>query len=192
MERGNYRGLKLLDHVLKVIERVVEKIMREQVDIDDMQFGFMPGRGTTDATVILRQLQEKYMSKDKKLFFAFVDLEKTFDCVPREVIWWSLRKMGVQEWLVKLVQAMYSNARSQVRVGDEYCKMFDVQVGVHQGSVLSPLLFIIVLEALLRNFRSGCPYELLYADNLAIIASSKEELLERLKLWKDGMESKGL
>ena len=100
--------------------------------------------------------------------------------------------MGVQEWLVKLVQEMYANARSQVRVGDEYCEMFDVQVGVHQGSVLSPLLFIIVLEALSRNFRSGCPYELLYADDLAIIASSKEELLERLKLWKDGMESKGL
>ena len=192
MERGNYRGLKLLDHVLKVIERVVEKIMREQVNIDDMQFGFMPGRGTTDAIFILRQLQEKYLSKDRKLFFAFVDLEKAFDRVPREVIWWSLRKLGVEEWLVKLVQAMYSNARSQVRVGDEYSEMFDVKVGVHQGSVLSPLLFIIVLEALSRSFRSSCLYELLYADDLAIIASSKEELLERLKQWKDGMEAKGL
>ena len=79
MERGNYRGLKLLDHALKVIERVVVKIVRKQVNIDDMQFGFMPGRGTTDAIFILRQLQEKYISKDKQLFFAFVDLEKAFD-----------------------------------------------------------------------------------------------------------------
>ena len=192
MERGNYRGLKLLDHALKVIERVVVKIVRKHVNIDDMQFGFMPGRGTTDAIFILRQLQEKYISKDKQLFFAFVDLEKAFDRVPREVIWWSLRKLGVEEWLVKLVQAMYANARSQVRVGDEYSEMFEVGVGVHQGSVLSPLLFIIVLEALSRSFKSGCPYELLYADDLAIIAPTKEELFLRLKQWKNGMESKGL
>ena len=192
MERSNYRGLKLLEHSLKVIERVVEKIIREQVKIDDMQFGFMPGKGTTDAIFILRQLQEKYLSKDKKLFFAFVDLEKAFDRVPRKVIWWSMRKLGIDEWLVKLVQAMYANAKSQVRVGDQYSEAFDVGVGVHQGSVLSPLLFIIVLEALSRSFKSGCPYELLYADDLVIIASTKEELLLRLKQWKNGMESKGL
>ena len=73
---------------------------------------------------------------------AFVDLEKAFDRVPRKVIWWALRKLGVDEWIVRLVQGMYSNARSCVRVGEEYSK-----VGVHQGSVLSRLLFIIVLEA---------------------------------------------
>ena len=127
---------------LKFIERVVEKIIREQVKIDDMQFGFMPGKGTTDAIFILRQLQEKYLSKDKKLYFAFVDLEKAFDRVPRKVIWWSMRKLGIDEWLVKLVQAMYANAKSQVRVGDQYSEAFDVGVGVHQGSVLSPLLLL--------------------------------------------------
>ena len=65
-------------------------------------------------------------------------------------------------------------------------------VGVHQGSVISPLLFIIVLEALSRSFKSGCPYELLYADDLAIIVSFEEELLLQIKKWKDDMESKGL
>ena len=53
LERGNYRGLKLLDHVMKGMERVIEKIIRERISIDDMQFGFMPGRGTTDAIFIL-------------------------------------------------------------------------------------------------------------------------------------------
>ena len=86
LERGNYRGLKLLDHVMKRIERVIEKIIRERISIDDMQFGFMPGRGTTDAIFILRQLQEKHLAKNKKLYFAFVDLEKAFDRVPRKVI----------------------------------------------------------------------------------------------------------
>ena len=90
LERGNYRGLKLLDHVMKGMERVIEKIIRERISIDDMQFGFMPGRGTTDAIFILRQLQEKHLAKNKKLYFAFVDLEKAFDRVPRKVIRWAM------------------------------------------------------------------------------------------------------
>ena len=63
---------------------------------------------------------------------------------------------------------MYKDVRSRVRVGDGYSEEFGVGVGVHQGSVLSPLLFIIVLEALSREFRTGCPWELLYADDLMI------------------------
>ena len=76
LERGNYRGMKLLDHVMKVMERVIETIIRDRIFIDNMQFGFMPGRGTADTIFILRQLQEKYLAKNKKLFFLFVDLEK--------------------------------------------------------------------------------------------------------------------
>ena len=94
---------------------------------------------------------------------AFVDLEKAFDRVPRKVIRWMLRKLGVEEWIVRLVQGMYANARSRVRVGEGYSEDFEVKVGAHQGSVLSPLLFIIVLEALSREFRSGVPWEDLYA-----------------------------
>ena len=63
----------------------MEVLIRDRVDIDAMQFGFMPGRGTTDAIFILRQLQEKYLAKQKVLYFALVDLEKAFDRAPREV-----------------------------------------------------------------------------------------------------------
>ena len=83
---GNYRGLKLTDHVLKVLERTVEKHIREIISVDEMQFGFMPGVGTTDAIFNMRQLQKKYLAKRRNLYLAFVDLEKAFDCVPRKVI----------------------------------------------------------------------------------------------------------
>ena len=191
-ERGNYRGLKLLDHGMKVVERVIGNWIRNVVEISDMQFGFMPGRGTTDAIFIARQVQEKFLSVNKPLYFAFVDLEKAFDRVPRLVLWWAMRKVGVDEWIVRLVQAMYSNARSRVRVGECYSDDFCVNVGVHQGSVLSPLLFIIVLEALSREFRTGCPWELLYADDLVIIAESVDVLRKKLGTWKSNMENKGL
>ena len=198
LNRGNYRGLKLTEHVMKVMERIVDEMIQEMKAIDEMQFAFVPGRGTTDAIYIIRQLQEKFLSKkdlnDKNLtlFFAFVDLEKAFDRVPRKVLWWAMRKVGVEEWIVRLVQAMYNNARSRVGVGSEYSEEFEVGVGVHQGSVLSPLLFIIVLEALSRDFRVGVPWELFFADDLVIIATSLEECVEHVKAWKEGLESKGL
>ena len=58
---GNYRGLKLLKHVMKILEHILNTIIREQVSFNNMQFGFMSGRGTTDAIFILRQLQQKYL-----------------------------------------------------------------------------------------------------------------------------------
>ena len=67
-----------------------------------------------------------------------------------------------------------------------------MKVGVHQASVLSPLLFIIVLEALSNKFRIGLPCELFYADDLVLLAESEEKLLEMIRQWKDGMEQKWL
>ena len=68
------------------------------VNIEKMQFTFVPGRGTTDAIFIVCQLQEKYVTATKTLlYFAFVDLEKAFDHVPRKVLWWALRSLGVDE-----------------------------------------------------------------------------------------------
>jgi hypothetical protein len=60
---------------MKVLERVLEKRIRKRVKIDDMQFGFTPGKGTTDAIFVVRQLQEKFRSKRQTLYYAFVDLE---------------------------------------------------------------------------------------------------------------------
>ena len=91
-----------------------------------------------------------------------------------------------------MVQSMYKDMRSRVRVGDVYSEEYGVGVGVHQGSVLSPLLFIIVLEALSREFPTGGLWELQYADDLMISAESMEELLVKLKTWKSEMEKKGL
>ena len=87
---------------------------------------------------------------------------------------------------------MYANVRSRVWVGEGYSEEFEVEVSVHQGSVLSPLLFIIVLEALSREFHSRVPWEDLYADDLVIIAESLKECVRRLLTWKEAMGKKGL
>ena len=82
LNRSNYRGLKLIDQVMKVLERVVKGFIRQRKVINTMQCGFMQGRGTTDAIFILRQLQKKHLVAGKPLYLAFIDLEKAFHRVP--------------------------------------------------------------------------------------------------------------
>ena len=192
MDCGAYRGVKLLEHAMKIVERVIEKRIRELVKVDDMQFGFMPGKGTTDASFILRRMQEEFRGKEKKLYMCFVDLEKAFDRVPRKVMKWALRKKSLPEVLVKAVMSLYEGSRTKVRVGSGFSEEFGVRVGVHQGSVLSPLIFAIVVDAVSENAREGLWNEILYADDLVLMSQNLEDLRERFQRWRDALESKGL
>ena len=85
MKCSSYRTVKLLEHGMKVLEEVLEKRLRQKMKIDNMQFGFVPGKGTVDVIFMVRQLQEKFLEKRKDLFFAFVDIQKVFDRVAREM-----------------------------------------------------------------------------------------------------------
>ena len=164
---------------MKIMERVLKCRVKKIVKIDDMQFGFMAGKGITDAIFIVRQLQEKYLGKKKDLWMAFVDLEKVFDRFPHEEVWWALKSLGVDDWIVSVIKAMYEDATTMVKLNGRETRMFGVKVGVHQDSVLSPLLFIIMLEALSKEFREGLPLELLYADDLVLMAETEDWLVEK-------------
>jgi len=119
-----------------------------------------------------------------------VDLEKAFDSVPREVIRWAMRKLGMEEWLVSAVMSMYTGAKTVVRTVCGNSSGFGVKAGMHQGSALSPLLFVIVMEAISREFRVALPWELLYADDLVMIAQTEDDLIKRLNEWKNNVENR--
>ena len=146
---------------------------------------------TMDAIFITRIVQERFLAKKKDLYFTFVGLEKAFDRVPQQVVTWALRKVGLEEWIIRVVKAMYENAKSAININGTTGDPFPVKVGVHQGSVLSPL-FIIVLKAISREFSTGLHWELLYADDLVLMADSIEELEILFERWKSGMEQKGI
>ena len=153
-----------------------------------MQFGFMPGKGTVDAIFIVRRMQEEYQKKDKKLYMCVVDMEKVFDRVPRKVMEWAMRKKGSSEVIVQAVMSLYDGAKTRVRVGSAYSEEFEVKVGVHQESVLSPLLFAIVVDIITENARRGVVNELLCAVDLVIMSEDIEDLKERISIermhWK--------
>ena len=177
MDCGAYRGVKLLEHAMKIVERVLENRLRELVMINKMQFGFIPGKGTTHALFILRRMQQEFRGREKKLYMCFVDLEKAFDRVPRKVMEWALIKKGWAEVLVQAVMSLYEGSRTKVRVGSGTSDEFGVRVGVHQESVLS---------------REGLLNEILYADDLVLMSESLENLRERFQRWRRALEGKGL
>ena len=189
----NYRGIKLLEHSLKILERVIEGRLREIVKIHNHQFGFMRGMSTVDATFIVRQIQEKCLEGNRKVYWCFVDLEKAYDRVPRKVLYWSLRKREVPEKMIRLVQMMYEGTKTTVKTRYGETESFPVEVGLHQGSALSPFLFLIVLDTITKEVRDNDDlWELLFADDLVIIADTEEELQERFLMWKGNLESKGM
>jgi hypothetical protein len=189
---GPIEGVKLLEHGMKVVERVFLRRLREINKIDEMQCGFRSGRGTVDALFMARMLQEKYGRKKWKLYICFVDLAKAFDRVPRKVIEWALRKKGVNDRLVGAIMRLYEGAKTKVKVGKGMSESFSVKVGIHQGSVLSPFLFVTVMDVMCGDIMEGLLFEILYADDLVLMADSMEELQVKFDGWKSMIERKGL
>ncbi|KAK3527092.1 hypothetical protein QTP86_010832 [Hemibagrus guttatus] len=175
---SNYREIKLMSHTMKLWERVVEARLRKVVEICEQQYGFMPRKSTTDAIFALRILMEKYRDGQRELHCVFVDLEKAYDRVPREELWYCMRKSGVAEKYVRVVQDMYERSRTMVRCAVGQTEEFNVEVGLHQGSALSPFLFAIVMDQLSED-RQESPWTMMFADDIVICSESrcvKEEI----------------
>ena len=180
--------MKLPEHVLNIFESILERRLRKYIKIDQMQFRYIPCRETVDAIFRLRQVQENILEGNRSQYWAFIDLEKAFDGVPRELIYWSLTKKEVPEVCISMVKAVYEDATAVVKCKDCLSESFEVKVGVHQGSKLSPLLFVTVLDAFSEETRRGLPWEMLYADDLMICADNEKSLQENVWKWHSYME----
>ena len=197
-EYKNHRGISLLSIPGKVYGRVViEKVMKvTEHKICEEQAGFRKGRGCVDQIFILRLVVEKFLAKNKKLYVAFMDLEKAYDKVEWEALWEVLKIYGVGGKLLKAVQAFYRNSRACVRVNGKVSEEFDIHVGVRQGCVMSPWLFNIYMDGVMREMkarvgRGGVKLEkqgeiwylmdALFADDTVLLAESEGDLQKMVK-----------
>ena len=189
---SNYRGIKLISTSMKLWERVVERRLRSELTFSEQQYGFMPGKSTTDALFALRVLLEKYREGQKELHCGFVDLEKAYDKVPREEVWYCMRKSGLAEKYVGIVQDMYDDSITAVRCAVGVTEGFEVKVGLHQGSALSPCLFAMVMDRMTDDIREEAPWTMMFADDIVICSESKERVEEKLESWRYALERRGM
>ena len=122
----------------------------------------------------------------------FVDLEKAYDRVPRDLVWWAMRKRAIPEGYVKVIQDMYVGTKTRVKTRCGRTAYLEVKVGLHQGSALSPLLFIIIMDVLADEARTKPPWAMLFADDLVLVSETVEEVEEELERWRAVIENKGL
>jgi hypothetical protein len=187
----SYRGIKLMSHTMKLWERVIEHRLRGTTRVSTNQFGFMPGRSTIEAIFSIRQVMERFREQKKDLHMVFIDLEKAYDRIPRNVMWWALDKHKVPTKYVTLIKDMYNNAVTSVRTNDGNTDYFPIKIGLHQGLALSPYLFALVMDEVTRDIQGNIPWCMLFADDVVLVDESQTEVNRKLELWRQTLESKG-
>ncbi|KAK3529997.1 hypothetical protein QTP86_009383 [Hemibagrus guttatus] len=123
---------------------------------------------------------------------VLTNLEKAYDRVPREELWYCKRKSEVAEKYVRVVQDMYERSRTVVRCAVGQTEEFKVKVGLHQGSALSPFLFAMVMDQLSEEVRQESPWTMMFADDIVICSESREQVEENLERWTFALERRGM
>ena len=149
---NNYRGISLLSHAGKVLLKIVANRLSDYCEahgiLPDEQCGFRPERSTVDMLFVVRRLQELARRRRIPLYMCFVDLQKAYDSVDRELLWKVLARAGVPEEMIAVIRQFHDGMQAQVRMDDgELSDWFEVTQGLRQGYVLSPLLFNIFFAA---------------------------------------------
>ena len=119
-------------------------------ELPDVQAGFRKGRGTRDQIANIRWIMEKAREFQKNIYFCFIDCAKAFDCVDHNKLWKILKEMGIPDLLTCLLRNLYAGQEATVRTGHGTTDWFQIGKGVRQGCILSPCLFNLYAEYIMR------------------------------------------
>ena len=124
-------------------------------ELPDVQAGFRKGRGTRDQIANIHWIIEKAREFQKNIYFCFIDYAKAFDCVDHNQLWKILKEMGIPDHLTCLLRNLYAGQEATVRTGHCTTDSFQIGKGVCQGCILSPCLFNLYAEYIMRNTGLG-------------------------------------
>jgi Reverse transcriptase (RNA-dependent DNA polymerase) len=114
----------------------------------------------------------------------FIDLEKTYDKVPKNIMWWALEKKRVPTKYVTLIKDMYTNVVTYVRACDGESDVFPFKIGLHQESALSPYIFTLVMDEITNDIQGDIPWCMLFAGDVVLIDERRIRVDQKLELWR--------
>ncbi|XP_063594806.1 uncharacterized protein LOC134771745 [Penaeus indicus] len=152
-ECANNRTIALICHCNKVMLRIIQRRLEPYMEreLPKEQAGFRRGRGTRDHIANMRWLMETTREYQKKVYFCFIDYSKAFDCIDHHRLWNQLKPMGIPEHLIILMRNLYKNQKATVRTDQGDSEWFGISKRVRQGYILSPYLFNLYAESIMRE-----------------------------------------
>ena len=203
-ECSNYHTIVLISHASKVMLKILQARLQQYVnhELPDVQAGFRKGRGTRNQIGNICWIIEKAREFQRNIYSCFIDYAKAFDCVDHNKLE-ILKEMGIPDHLTCLLRNLYAGQEATVRTGRGMTDWFQVGKGVHQGCILSPCLFNLDAEYIMRNAgleeaQAGIKIarrninNLRYADDTTLMAESEEEIKRLLMKVKEDSEKVGL
>ena len=188
----NWRGITLLSIPSKVFCRVLLRRIDCVLDLKlrQEQAGFRKGRGCIDQIFARQNIIEQWIEWNVPLYINFIDFKKAFDSVYREGLWKILRAYGIPPKIVTIIRTLDEHFECSVIVENILKESFHVKSGVRQSCILSPILFLVVIDWVMHKTTSDCPLgiqwtlfscleDLDFADDLAVISATHSHLQEK-------------
>ena len=185
----NWRGITLLSVPSKIFCKIIQMRLSDAINtiLREEQAGFRPGVGCIDHIFTLRNIIEQCIEWNTKVHINFIDLEKAFDSIHRDTLWRILLAYGCPEKIINIIKCFYNNFSCSVIHKKKLTDWFSVRSGVHQGCVLSPMLFLVAIDWIMRktvgNKRRGIRWTLTslledldFADDVALVSSTRDQL----------------
>ena len=204
-EYSNYHTIALILHASKVMLKILQARLQQYMncELPDVQAGFRKGRGTRDQIANICWIIKKAREFQKNIYLCFIDYAKAFNCVDHNKLWKILKEMGIPDHLTCLLRNLYAGQEATVTTGHGTIDWFQIGKGVGQGCILSPFLFNLYAEYIMRNAglevaQTGIRIagrninNLRYADDTTLMAESEEELKSVLMKVKEESEKVGL
>ena len=181
--------------MLKILQARLQQDMNQE--LPEVQTGFRNGRGTRDQIANILWIIEKARGFEKNIYFCFIDYAKSFDCVDHNKLWKILKQMGIPDHLTCLLRNLYAGQEATIKTVHGTRDWFQIGKGVHQGCILSPCLFNLYAEYIMRNAGLGEAQagikiagrninNLRYADDTTLTAESEGELKKSLLMKVKG------
>ena len=203
-ECSNYRTIAFISHTCKVMLKILQARLQQYVncELPDVQSGFRKGRGTRDQIANIPWIIKKAREFQKNIYFCFIDCSKAFDCMAHNKLWKILKEKGIPDHLTCLLRNLYAGQEATVRTGHGPTDWFQIGKGVRQGCILSPCLFNLYAEYIMRNagleetqarirIAGRNINNLRHADDRTLMAENEEELKSLLMKVKEESEKVG-